>query len=371
MTRGVCFNVFVVTQELLGYIREQMRSGVSKADVQKTLLAQGWDPKDLENAFYSAGEPWPASQISSVTSTVTIAQTPTQTPAIAPLAPLTVGKFKASFMIVRQSGALLWRDKEIMWFPIISGITSLIALVLFGAVVFFLILGGTLASVKSLGEVGTNTFFYALLFVYYFIMSFIVNFFLTGIYTIVHGRFNGEDLTFGDGMQGASANLRKIFLWSLIAATVGIVLQIIEDRFKWVGAIVARLLGAAWAILTYFSLPALVIGNKSVRDSFSQSASMIRRTWGETILINLGVGLFTGLLVFISILITVAVIVMVPSALVLFGMITLWVIFMVGLVIVSSALSAIFKMALYEYATTGRVPQGFSPELIQNAIKAK
>jgi hypothetical protein len=39
------------------------------------------------------------------------------------------------------------------------------------------------------------------------------------------------------------------------------------------------------------------------------------------------------------------------------------------MVIISSTLSSIFKLALYNYAKTGQVPEGFSEELIIGAIK--
>ena len=50
---------------------------------------------------------------------------------------------------------------------------------------------------------------------------------------------------------------------------------------------------------------------------------------------------------------------------------TLFTLYGVALVVVSSTLSVIFKLALYEYAKTGTIPAGFSPELVQGAIKKK
>ncbi|MHB0865291.1 MAG: DUF6159 family protein [Minisyncoccota bacterium] len=285
--------------------------------------------------------------------------------------PLTVGKFKASWMIVTQSWNILKKDEEILWFPVLSGITSIVALVIFGAVLFFVTLGGTLSNIDSLGSTGVSAFSYVVLFFYYLVMFFIANFFTAGIYTIVNGRFNGQDLTFSDGMNGAKENIGKIFWWSAISATVGIILKIIEDQSRLIGKIVAALLGAAWGILTYFSLPALIIGKTSVKDSFKQSAAVIRKTWGETIIINLGVALAAMSLVFLGAAITLGVIMLAPTSMVMLGMGILFFIFMIALAIMAAAFDAIFKLAIYEYAMTGRVPEGFSPELIQNAVRAK
>lgn len=282
-----------------------------------------------------------------------------------------MGKWKASITIVKQSWALLLEDKEIMWFPVLSSLTGLLALIVMATGYFFLSLGGDWSSFQEGSESQMNADSYALLFVYYLVMMFIVNFFETGIYIIVHARFNGGDLNFRDGINGAIENSWKIFIWSCISATVGVVLRAISDRSKLIGKIVAMLLGAAWTILTYFSLPALIIGKKGIVDSFKESASLIRRTWGEAIIINLGVGLFFSGLFFLLFALCIGIAILVPSFTVIIGLIIFFVIAIIVLSVISSALSSIFKLALYEYATTGRVPNGFSAELVQHAVKPK
>ena len=275
-------------------------------------------------------------------------------------------------MIVSQSWEILKKDKEIMWFPVCSTIVSLAALVVLGIALFLVMLGGDIENFKEIKEgEPVGMFSYVALFVYYLVMYFIANFFTAGIFIIVHGRFNGQDLSFQDGINGAIANSGKIFWWSFISATVGVVLQIISDKSKLVGKLVVGLLGAAWGILTYFSLPSLIIGKTSVADSFKQSASVIRKTWGETIIINLGVGLFFGLLVFLALALMIGVIILAPTFPVVISMLLLFVIFIVLITIISSSLGAIFKLALFEYATTGKIPDGFSRELIQNAVRTK
>lgn len=296
----------------------------------------------------------------------------TPAPTATPVPPLTIGKFKASMMIVSQSWEILKKDKEIMWFPVYSAVASLLALVVLGVLLFFVTLGGDMENITEIKEgAPVSMFSYLILFMYYVVMFFIANFFTAGIFIIVHGRFNGQDLSFNDGINGAIANSGKIFWWSVISATVGIVLQIISDKSKLVGKIVAALLGAAWGILTYFSLPSLVIGKTSVADSFKQSASVIRKTWGETIIINLGVGLFFGLLMFFGLALVIGVCILAPTLTVILGMILLYILFVILISIISSSLGAIFKLALFEYATTGNIPEGFSRELIQNAVRGK
>ncbi|MGZ4810341.1 MAG: hypothetical protein ACXV7D_13535, partial [Thermoanaerobaculia bacterium] len=47
------------------------------------------------------------------------------------------------------------------------------------------------------------------------------------------------------------------------------------------------------------------------------------------------------------------------------------VIYWLGLAIVTSALSGIFRTALYLYASEGRTPEGFNPDYVQHAFAVK
>jgi hypothetical protein len=291
------------------------------------------------------------------------ASTPTPTP-------IKIGKFKASRILVRESWNVMKQDKEIALFPVLSAITSLIALIIFVAVIFFSSRGEGINIFSDSNNEQLNAVGYVISFAYYLLMFFIANYFMAGIYTVVHARFNGQNLSMSDGLSNANKHIGRIFLWSFISATVGIVLQIISDKSKLAGKIVAALFGAAWGILTYFSLPSLVIGQRSIKESFRESASLIRKTWGETIIVNFGIGLFFGLITFLVIALMIGIIILIPTFEVLLIVIALFVIYIIAVSIISSTLSSIIKLALYEYALTGNVPQGFTPELIKGAVKA-
>ncbi|MEN9647607.1 MAG: hypothetical protein RLY57_411 [Candidatus Parcubacteria bacterium] len=292
------------------------------------------------------------------------------TPSVPAQEPVKIGKFKASRMLVRESLNVLRQDKELAWFPVLSAITSLVALIGFIAVLFFVIMGGDIHMFSNGSNEQMSVAGYAAVFVYYILTFTITNYFLAGVYTIVHARFNGTDLAFSDGIANANKHFGRIFSWSVISATVGIILQIISDKSKLIGKIVAAIFGAAWGILTYFSLPSLVIGQRSIGDSFKESAAVIRKTWGETIIVNFGIGLFFWLITFLVIAVMIGIAVLVPAfeMLVLLGI--LFVIYIIALSIITSTLGSIVKLALYEYAATGVVPQGFTPELIKGAVKA-
>jgi Family of unknown function (DUF6159) len=296
-------------------------------------------------------------------------------------APVKIGRFKASKLIVQQSWAVLKQDKEIMWFPVMSSITTLIAIALMGALFFFVVMGASLQgfdsnqmAADSYGQQSNSVhdaLGYVLLLVYYIVVFFIANFFQAGLLTIVQGRFTGQNLGLKDGMAAAKSHAGKIFLWSLLSATVGVILRAIADRSKIIGMIVASILGAAWNIMTYFSLPSLIIGNASIKDSFKQSAAIIRKTWGEAIIMNFGVGLFFTLIAFLSFALSIGLVIIFQSTV---AAVTIGIIFVIAMIlmsIISSTLGTIFKLALYNYANTGQIPTAFSPELVIGAVKVK
>ena len=282
-------------------------------------------------------------------------------------APVKMGKFAASRTIVRESWSILKQDKELLLFPIISAIISLIAI---GGLIFWYMTSMPSVDAESVKE-NTGVAEYAFLLVYYVVLFFIANFFQVAMYMIISARFNGQNLGFGDGMKGAWENMGKIFLWSLISATVGVILRAIADKSEIVGKIVAGILGAAWNIMTYFSLLSLVIGGKSVKDSFKESASIIRKTWGETLIVNVGVGFFFGLItlgVAFALFVLAAII---QDFIVAIALAVIFVLYLACLSVVSSTLGAIFKFALYEYGRSGKIIPGFTADVVVNAFKKK
>jgi hypothetical protein len=296
-------------------------------------------------------------------------QDTTAAPIIAPRTPLSIGRFAASKLIVKESWAILSQDKEILWFPVLSVISSLLVIGVVGMILLALrlVVGGV-----GIHGMALDVLVIAGVIAFESLLIFISNFFEAGIYIIADGRFKGQDLSFRDGMSGASQVIWKIFTWSLISATVGVLLRMISDKSKLLGKIVAWIVGAIWSVATYFSLPAIVIGKMGMKDSFTASASAIKKTWGETAIVSLGVGLFfvsiaLGLLIPVIGLIFIAQ----GNLFVIIAAFVAYIIIVAIMSIISSSLTAIYKLALYEYATTGQIPSGFSAQIIENAAKVK
>lgn len=281
-----------------------------------------------------------------------------------------MGKFRASKLLARESWKLLMHDKEMLLFPIISSIVNVVAIVAIIAIFFFFVIGGDVDRLEQSGSL-SNVIVIAYVFVTYFAATFITVFFQAGIIAIAHGRLNGNDLTFTDGLKIAFAKSDKIFIWSLISATVGTILRLISEKSdNLIAKIISGLLGAAWAILTFFIVPVIIIENISTKDSMKKSVETIKKTWGETVIINIGVGLYFMLLALLGVAIFIALL-LTGKAFIIFPALALLMVYLTVLTVISSTLSTVFRVVLYEYATTGKVTEGFSSEIVQMAFQRK
>ncbi len=265
-----------------------------------------------------------------------------------------------SFALVGTSWKILMDDKKLLVFPVLSGIVTLIVILTF---VLPLLVSGALVSSGSLLSI-------IILFLFYVVSYFVVIFFNTALISCVNAKLNGKVMSIGEGLSNSAKHLPAILGWAIVSATVGLVLHLLEERSGLVGQIVLSLVGGVWSLVTYFVVPVLVLEDKGVFASVKESFSLIKKTWGESI-----VGTASILIVFVIVGIIAAVglfaTLFLGSAAIFFAALALFLLLVVILAVVYSAMQGIYVTALYTYAKTGSVPSMFSPDLIQNAFAPK
>lgn len=279
-----------------------------------------------------------------------------------------INALRRSYHIFRESLSVLMKDTELLIFPLLSGVFTIIA---FAGMIGGGYITGFFQRWAASGDhsLQGNLMGYAALFVWYFVSWFIVLFFNVAIIHCAKMRLDGGDPTVADGFRASMQHIGRIAAWALISATVGIILRIIAERAKFVGALIARFLGAAWAIATYFIVPVMIFEKRSLKDSVVQSTELIKKTWGESLIAAGGIGAFSMLLILPSFAMPIVGL-FISTAAFLGGLLAM-VIYWIGLAIVTSALGGIFRTALYLYAAEGRSPEGFSPDYVQNAFAPK
>jgi hypothetical protein len=133
---------------------------------------------------------------------------------------------------------------------------------------------------------------------------------------------------------------------------------------------VAGLLGMGWAAVTYFVVPVLVVEKVGPVEAVKRSFSVLRRTWGEALTANFGIGIITFLMSLVGVIPLILGVVMLSSGGFLGGLLIGLGIFWLLLVsLVSSALNAIVIAALYLYAAEGTVPKHFDDGLFRHAFR--
>lgn len=362
----------MANEEIVSYIRSCLSQNQSGDEVKRSLREAGWGNDQIEAAFATA-VPLPNTPPTPPTTSIAT---------VGMASPKPMGRFRASYLLATESLELLRKDKEVMVFPILSFLASIALFAVVASAVFFGMFQGDLDALEqALASAENDTTqtpppygAYVAMFVYYIMAVFITVFFEFGIVTIVHARINGNDLAFRDGIRAAAQNTGKIFVWSCVTATVGVILQFIADRVKLLGKIIVSLFGAAWNILTFFIVPVLALEHVGIKDSIRHSGQTFKKTWGETLIVNISAGLFLGIVAFVVLFLIIAggvglaivfegamgVILVVTAVFALLSMLFF--------AIVSATLSVVFKVVLYEYAKTGRAVAGFSPELLLSAI---
>lgn len=275
---------------------------------------------------------------------------------------------------MRASWEVLKQDKELLFFPLFSAIGCVLVLASFAMPILATTdfqaasesaATGTIEALSaSDGEMSGEQLVYMLgLFAFYCCNYFVIIFFNAGLIACAEIRMEGGDPTVGDGLRAAWARLPAILGWSVLAATVGLVLRMIEERSNLVGKIVAGLLGMAWSITSFLVVPILVIENEGPVSALKRSASMLKTTWGEQIIGNFSFGLIFIFLALpgIFLLITGFMVSSVP-------LIVVAILFFIAISLAQSALQGIFQAALYLYMRDGQAPEGFEAGELQASI---
>jgi hypothetical protein len=272
-----------------------------------------------------------------------------------------VGRFDRSWEIARSSARVLKADKELAALPLLGFLASMSFILLTGGAIWFS-LGRTTDLVTGATEYNPTPLTYGVGIVGYLLATFAGIFFTAALVAGAHERLTGGNPTFGTALEAAARRIGPIFGWSVIVTTVGLVLHVIEQRGI-IGNIVARVVGAAWRIVTWLAIPVVVVEGAGPIGSLKKSAALFKQTWGENLVAQVGFGLIGFLAILPGIALGLVVGSVVPIAGIVIGGIEI-----AAVSVVLAALNGIYRTALYLYAETGQVPQGFAPEVVASAF---
>ncbi len=278
------------------------------------------------------------------------------------------GRIGSSVALMKASMNVLKLDKELMVFPVMSGVASVLVMASFVAPIALTGAGEVFANADS-----TSYAAMSVMFLFYVVQYTVIFFFNSALVGAALIRLDGGNPTVSDGLAIASKRMGSILGYAVIAATVGMILRMISERGGIFAKIAALVGGVAWTMATYLAVPVLVTKNIGPIDAIKESAQIFRRTWGEQISGNFGLGgaMFLAYLAWMAASFAlgwVAVNMFSPvAALPVMGISVVGFVF---LALMGSALKGIYTAALYRYAMTGDTGH-FGTQFLGNAFAGK
>lgn len=265
-----------------------------------------------------------------------------------------MGRIRRTFELAKSSWRVLQHDRELLVLPVLSFLVS--AAVLIPLLLVALAIADTSSSTSS-GEESGDPAMLVIGVIAALAVSVVSVFFNGALVAGAHERFTGGDPTVGSALRRAFSRISGLVPWALLTATVGLILQALRERAGFLARFVINLIGTAWDVATFLVVPAVIIDDMGAIDGLKRSGSLLKQTWGENIAARIGFGLIGFVLVIPGLLVG-GVAIAAGGAVLVIG-IAVAVAWIALVVVVMTALNAIFQTALYLYATTGSMPSGF------------
>lgn len=271
-----------------------------------------------------------------------------------------MSRIRRGWALTKKSWGLLRGHPELVRFPLYGAAATIVCAVIVVGPGVFLIEDGKAAFGGPLAVIG------------FYLLALIGFYFSVGLAAAADMIFHGREATVGDGLAVARTRLSQIAGWAAISTVVGLVLSALENQGL-AGQIAGRLLAVGWSLITFLAAPVIALEGTGPFETLKRSSSLFRSRWGQQVTGNIAIG---GAVFLFGIL---------PSMLLIAAGVLIWasasfagallaVIGVIGFaisVLISSALSGIFGVALYRYALDGEALGGFTPDELDSAVRTK
>ncbi len=253
-----------------------------------------------------------------------------------------MSRIKRGWQLTKKSWGVLRANPALLRFPLYGGAATIVcAIVVVGPGVYLIeddqtVFGGALAVIG------------------FYLLAVIGTYFSVGLAAAADMIFHGQGATVADGLAVSRDRFSQIAGWAAVSTTIGLALSALENQGV-IGEIVGRLLAIGWSLITFLAVPVIALEGTGPFETLKRSSSLFKSRWGAQVTGNIAIG---GAVFLFG---------MLPSALLIFAGFLIWasasfagalllLIGVIGLaisVLVSSALSNIFGVALYRYALDG------------------
>lgn len=188
--------------------------------------------------------------------------------------------------------ALLRQDRQLVVLPLVGSVFGVIA----AAALF---MPGYALGWLVDGKDGGDIAYYAGAALGGFGATIVGVFFQAALVIGANQRADGGDPTVRSCLRGAWEHRWQVLAWSVVTATVGFVLQTLQERLGFVGAILNWVGGVTWSIATFVVVPVIVAEDVGPVTAVKRSTRVLRDTWGT----SLRTAVRGGLLAFVLLLV--------------------------------------------------------------------
>ena len=273
--------------------------------------------------------------------------------------------FGNTWNITKISASVLRKDKELLLFPIMSGIFVLIIVGIAVAI------GASIGTLDRLdagpGDEAQLTAGDIVLGVLAIVAAiFVINYFNAALMGAARHRLKGGDPNLRTGFAAVNKHLGAVFGWSVISAIIFILLTYLRGRTdSFIGRMMIGIVGAVWAYMTFFVVPILIVEGVGPIEAIKRSKGYFSRTWGEQLVSGFGFGIIRMIALLPAIIAAAILVPLSPVA----AAIVVVPLAAIALAVVN-AMEGIFKMALYEHVAENVQPQFFDRALLEGAYGA-
>lgn len=272
-----------------------------------------------------------------------------------------MNRIRRGWALTKKSWALLNEHRELIRFPLYGAVATIVCAVVVVGPGVFLIDDGRSAIGGPLAVIG------------FYLLALVGVYFSVGLVAAADMIFRGEPASVGDGLAVARSRFSQIAGWAAVSTVVGLLLNLLENPTGIAGAIAGRLLAVGWSLITFLAVPVIALEGAGPFQTLKRSTGLFRSRWGEQVTGSFAIG---GAVFLFGVL---------PSGLLIFAGFLIWasasflgalllVLGVIGLamsMLVSSALSNIFGLALYRYARDGEAVGGFTPDELESAVRTR
>jgi hypothetical protein len=206
-------------------------------------------------------------------------------------------------------------------------------------------------------------------------LSLISTFFNVGFLHVVAAHLDGRELSAWDGLRHARSRLGAIVAWSLLSTLVGVLFRALEvvRGGELVGRLLSALGGLAWALATFFVVPALALEPIGVRQALRRSTTTFRKRWGEQVSGEIVIGAGFGLAAIPGVVAATAAFVAIDRGDTVNGSIGVVVaaVLLTPVLVASAAMTEMFALIVYRHAKGGGLPAPFTAADLDAGLKRR